>query len=154
MANTETVRIHADHSVAKHLGHWTTASRFDVRARRGAVVLDLRSPQIGEPADPIEIHLDVDHAMVKLLVPSDATVETWDLTWTGRGRVKDGERPAGKGARQIRLTGSVASGEIRIHRGGIAILSALFSRAYVEDVRRAHREGVMPTVDDPTRTAI
>jgi hypothetical protein len=40
---------------------------------------------------------------------------------------------------------------VRVHRGGIAILSAMCSRAYLEDVRRAHRTGTMPTVDDPTR---
>jgi hypothetical protein len=43
-------------------------------------------------------------------------------------------------------------GEIRVHRGGIAMLSAMFSREYVADLRRAHREGGFPTVDDPTRT--
>ena len=38
-------------------------------------------------------------------------------------------------------------------RGGIAMLSAMFSRAYWDDLRRAHKEGVFPTVDDPARTA-
>lgn len=151
MTNTETVRIHADHTAVKHLGHWTSADRFHVRSRRGAVVLDLRSPQI--PGD-VQIHLDVDHAMVKLLVPADAGVDQWDLSWTGRGRVKDWEAADNaKGTRRITLTGQVTDGEIRVHRGGIAILSAMFSRAYVDDVRRAHREGGMPTVDDPARTA-
>jgi hypothetical protein len=43
--------------------------------------------------------------------------------------------------------------EIRVHRSGVAILSALFSRAYLTDLRRAHRERGFPGVDDPTRTA-
>jgi hypothetical protein len=44
-------------------------------------------------------------------------------------------------------------GEIRVHRGGIAQLSAMFSREYWADLRRAHKEGGFPAVDDPTRTA-
>src|SRR5262249_49922778 len=39
------VPIRAHSRVVKHLGHWTCARLFDVRASRGAVVLDLRSPQ-------------------------------------------------------------------------------------------------------------
>ncbi len=38
-----------------------------------------------------------------------------------------------------------------MHRGGIAILSAMFSRAYVQDLRQARKNGTHPTVDDPTR---
>ena len=34
-------RVQADHDMTKHLGHWTSANRFEVRARSGAVVLDL-----------------------------------------------------------------------------------------------------------------
>ena len=29
-----TVRLHADHMTVKRLGHWTTAERFEVHARR------------------------------------------------------------------------------------------------------------------------
>ena len=39
-----------------------------------------------------------------------------------------------------------------MHRGGIAILSAMFSRAFVQDLRQARKNGVYPTVDDPART--
>ena len=86
MTNTTTpVRVHADHAMAKHLGHWTAANRFEVRARRGAAVLDLRSPDIAK--GDIEIHLDIDKGMVKLLVPADARVDSWDRAWAGRGRV-------------------------------------------------------------------
>jgi len=35
----------------------------------------------------------------------------------------------------------------------MAMLSAMFSRAYWDDLRRAHKEGGFPTVDDPARTA-
>jgi hypothetical protein len=152
----ETTRVHAHYANIKKLGHWTTARRFEVRAQRGYVVLDLRSPQI--PGGDVEIKLDLDHSMVKLLAPEDAVIDHWDLTMVGRGRVKDnqgGQAPDGQaaGGRRIRITGQVRHGEIRVNRGGVAVLSAMFSREYVADVRRANREGSMPTVDDPARTA-
>ena len=33
------------------------------------------------------------------------------------------------------------------------MLSAMFSREYLDDLRRAHRDGTFPEVGDPTRTA-
>jgi hypothetical protein len=130
----------------------SAAGNFEVRARRGAAVIDLRSPDIGGDAgqhSDIELRVDIDHGMLKLLLPTDATVDQWDLQWTGRGKVKDWEGSTANGGRRVRLTGRVASGEIRIHRGGMVILSAMFSRAYLEDLKRAHRDGTVPTVDDP-----
>ena len=145
------VRVHADHTMTKHLGNWTTARTFEVRVRRGAAVIDLRSADITE--GDIELRVDIDHAMVKLLVPADATVDHWGIQWTGPGKVKDGEGAKAKGGRRVRITGRSSGGEIRIHRGGMAVLSAMFSRAYLDDLKRAHRDGSMPTVDDPTRTS-
>ncbi|GAA4591809.1 hypothetical protein GCM10023194_52060 [Planotetraspora phitsanulokensis] len=147
----ETIRVHADHTVTKHLGHWTTARTFQIRARRGSAVIDLRSPKIAE--GDIELDVDIDHGMVKLLLPADATVDQWGIQWTGAGKVKDGEGVTAQGGRRVRITGRVSGGEIRIHRGGMATLSAMFSRAYLEDLKRAHRDGAMPTVDDPARDA-
>jgi len=149
--SADRVKIPANHAVTKRLGNWTTARRFQVRAHRGSAVVDLRSPQI--PAGDIEIEADLDHATLKLLVAGDAMIDDWDLRRTGRGRVKDAERPDAPGGRRIVLTGQLRGGEIRVHRGGIAVLSAMFSRAYWADVRRAHKEGGFPTVDDPARTA-
>ncbi|WP_330287800.1 hypothetical protein [Streptomyces sp. NBC_00576] len=149
-----TERIHSDHDLVKHLGDWTEAGRFEVKARHGAAVLDLRSP--GLP-DDVEIHLDMDRAMVKLLVDDGTAVDHWNLRWTARGKIKDsrssatGSMGAKTAGRRIHLSGSATNSEIRIHRGGIAILSAMFSRAYVQDVRHAHRTGGVPTIDDPTR---
>lgn len=157
-AAAEPVRLHADHLALKRLGHWTSADRFEVRVRRGSVVLDLRSPQI--PAGEIVVDLGLERAMVKLLVPDDAVIQDEDVAWTGRGKVKDGAgqhsrargaQPA-DGARRIRLTGRIHDGEVRVARGGVAMLAAMFTREYVDDLRRAHREGGVPTVDDPTRT--
>jgi hypothetical protein len=147
----EPVKIAANHAVTKRLGNWTTARQFQVRGHRGGAVLDLRSPQI--PAGDIEIEVDLDHAMLKLLVADDTVVDDWDLRRTGRGRVKDGERPDAPGGRRIVVTGQLRGGEIRVRRGGMAMLSAMFSRAYWDDLRRAHQEGGFPTVDDPARTA-
>jgi hypothetical protein len=51
----------------------------------------------------------------------------------------------------VLLTGRIHSGEVRVARGGVAMLAAMFSREYVQDVRRARREGTWPTIDDPAR---
>ncbi|MGW3915200.1 hypothetical protein ACWEBX_27275 [Streptomyces sp. NPDC005070] len=146
-----TERIHSDHDLVKHLGNWTEAGHFEIKARNGAAVLDLRSPDL---PDDIEIHLDMDRAMVKLLVDDDTAIDHWNLRWTARGKIKDSRSPSTLDAvagRRVRLSGSATNSEIRIHRGGIAILSAMFSRAYVQDVRHAHKSGGVPTIDDPAR---
>jgi hypothetical protein len=145
-------QMHADHASLKRLGNWTTARAFEIRARRSSVVIDLRSPQI--PDGDIEVELTLDHSTVKLLVAEDTVIDQWDLTWTGRGKVKQTyhHNPAGTG-RRIRLTGHVRHGEIRVQSGGIARLSAMISRQYLADAHRAHAEGTTPTLDDPARSA-
>jgi hypothetical protein len=132
----------------KHLGHWTEATEFDVRARRATVVLDLRSQRINW-AEPVTVRPALAFATLTLLLPEDVAVDDWDLAFTGRGRVKDAQ--PGTGPARLRLAGTVADGEIRIRRGGSAQLTAMCSRAYLDDLRRAHRDGGVPTVDDPTR---
>lgn len=131
--------IHADHMAVKHIGDWTTSGRFEIRARSGLVVLDLRSDRLPEE---IEIRLDLRRATVRLLVDVDAVIEHGDLNWTGRGKVKDAQGPAmSQGAtanRRVTLVGCVDSGEIRVNRGGIAILAALTDRAHRQEMRRAH----------------
>ena len=71
-------------------------------------------------------------------------VDDWDLRRTGRSCVKDAEGPDAPGGRRIVVTGQLRSSEIRVRRGGIAMLSAMFSRAYWDDLRRAHRGGRLP----------
>ena len=131
---------------------WATGRRhaaFDVRAARGSVVLDLRSPRMAGP--DIEIRLDIDHATVKLLVPDGAIIDHDDLRRVGRGRVKDWTGISSPGGRRIVLLGEMRNAEVRVHRGGIAILSAMCSREYVADALRARREGRYPSIDDPSR---
>ena len=141
-------RLHADHGTTKRLGRWTGASQFDVRARSAILVLDLRSPEI---EDDVEIRLNLHRSTVKLLLAEGDQVDHWDLDWTGNGQVKDDQRPAGPNGRRIRLAGQANNSEIRVHRGGIAMLSAMFSRAFVQDLRQVRKNGGYPTVDDPTR---
>ncbi|MGW4379874.1 FAD-dependent oxidoreductase [Kitasatospora sp. NPDC004531] len=89
---------------------------------------------------------------MKLLVPEGAVVDHRDVARPARGRVKDAQGPAGTPAGpRIRLVGTVGAGEVRVRRGGVAVLSAMCSRAYLADVRRAHRTGAATTVDDPAR---
>jgi hypothetical protein len=108
------------------------------RASRGSVVLDLLLPRI-EPGE-IEIQLDIDHSMVKLLVPDGANIESDDLRRVGRGRVKDWTG-TGRPGRTIRLVGEMRSGEVRVHRGGVAIAGMMLSGESRREVREAHREG-------------
>ncbi|HEX4212192.1 MAG TPA: hypothetical protein VIA06_02550 [Candidatus Dormibacteraeota bacterium] len=142
-------RIRAHYGMVRKLGNWTSALRFDVRATRGNVLLDLRSPRIEE--GDIEIRLDIDHALLRLLVPEDATVEHEEVRRVGAGRVKDGGVTSS--GRRIHLHGEMRNAEVRVQRGGVAMLSAMLTREYVQDLRQAHREGRYPTIDDPTRGA-
>ncbi|WP_433670908.1 hypothetical protein ACQP06_05425 [Nocardia sp. CA-136227] len=152
MKTTDTVKIHTDHDTTKHLGDWTDAAAFQVKVRYGSAVLDLRSPRIAGDGE-IAIHADLDHAMVKLLVPEDAVIDASELSWTGRGRVKDMTRPRQVAGRVIRLTGSATTSEFRIHRGGIAILSAMFSREFLAEAKGPDRETRVPALLDPEHAA-
>ncbi len=132
------VQVHARNASVKRLGPWTSARRFEVRASRGSVALDLLLARI-EPGD-IEITLDIDHSIVKLLVPDGAIVDDSDLRRIGRGRVKDWTGTAAPDGRRIRLLGEMRSAEVRVHRGGVAIMSLLLNRKTRDHVRDAHRE--------------
>ena len=146
----EAERLHVDHAVAKRLGHWTSANQFDARVRSGVLVLDLRSPDV---KGDIEVRLDLRRSTLKLLLADGDQVDHWGLGWSGRGRVKDDQRPAEPGGRRVRLSGRAENSEVRVHRGGMAALSAMFSRAYLQDLRQARKNGSYPTVDDPARPA-
>jgi len=138
--------IRANDRVVKRLGRWTTARRFDVKASHARVVLDLLLPPI-DPGD-IEVELDLDRATVTLLVPDGANVVDDELHRIGRGRVKDRTgNPASRG-RRINLLGELRHSEVRVRRGGVAILYLLGSRTSRGDVRQAHREGRLDYMRD------
>ena len=151
MTKTATVRIAANHAVTKRLGNWTTARNLQVRARHGIAVLDLRSAQI--PDGDILIETDLDHATLTVLVADDAAIDDWNLQWIGRGRLKDAQVPKVPGKRRIVLNGRMRHSEIRVRRSGMAVLSAMCSRAFLADLRQARAEGRMPSVADPTHVA-
>ncbi len=90
---------------------------------------------------------DLHSSLLKLLVPDDATIDHWDL----RGRVKDAYGKPGPGGRVIRLAGELRRSEVRVYRGGIAIVNAMLSNEYLADARAAWKEGRLPIVDDPAR---
>ena len=141
-------RIHVDHSTISRLGHWTSATAFEVRSRKGKAVLDLRSPQI---TGDIEVDLELQRTALVLLLPDDAAIDQWDLRFDGKGRIKDDQQPSAA-TRRVRLRGAAADSQIRVRRSGTAQLTAMLSRDYLADVRQAHRTGTYPSVDDPART--
>lgn len=159
------VQIRAHHRLVRRLGHWTTAREFDVRASRGSVVLDLRSA--GLEAGEIEVGVDVDRSMLKLLVPEDAVLDHGDLRRVGRcGFVDWGGGAGASGGRLIRVSGEMRGSELRVNRGGVAIVAAMLTPEYLadlrlafrsnqvgslDDIRRAYREGRWTTIEDPGR---
>jgi hypothetical protein len=151
MTKTATVRIAVNHAVTKRLGNWTTTRSLQVWGRHGIAVLDLRSAQI--PAGDILIETDLDHATLTVLVADDAAIDDWNLQRIGRGRLKDAEAPKVPGKRRIVLNGRVRHSEIRVRRSGMAVLNAMFSRAFLADLRQARAEGRMPSVADPAHAA-
>lgn len=145
MEITTTERVEAFHTATKKLGRWTEANRFEVRARRGYAILDLRAVPEGD----VEVRIDAERSSLRLLLPDNAVVDQWDLRVVGRGGVKDRERTIATGGFTVKLVGEIRHGEVKVTRGGVATLAAMFSSEFVEDVRRAHREGGVPTVHDP-----
>jgi hypothetical protein len=136
-ANLEQIRAH--HRSIRRLGAWTSVNCFDIRASRGSVVLDLLLPEL-EPGE-ITVELDIEHSTVILLVPDGTNVDDDELRRTGRGRVKDWTGIGAPDGRTLRLTGEMRNAEVRIHRGGIAILRLLLSRDSRNELRRAHKQG-------------
>jgi len=133
------VKIRAHRQVVKRLGPHTDARCFDVRASSSTVVLDLLLPEL-EPG-PIEIAVDLDRTTLKLLVPDGAIVDHDEVRRVGRGGVKDRTGTSSPEGRMVRLAGEMRSSEIRVHRGGVAMLSLLGSTESRTALRRAHREG-------------
>ncbi|MFF7441906.1 hypothetical protein [Streptomyces sp. NPDC008122] len=145
---TTTERITARGTVTKRLGTWTAADAFDVRGQDAGIVLDLRAPDV--PGD-LQITVDLRNSTLKLLVGDGDVLDGGDVTWPAKGRLKDAQGPDGTTGRRIHLYGTALDSEIRVHRGGVAIVSAMLSREYLDDARRALKERRHTTVDDPSR---
>ena len=126
-------RIHADHTVLKHLGDWTADRSFHVRSRKSTVVLDLRAAG----RDELELLLELDGSALTLLLADDAAVEHWDLHFAGRGRVKDDQAPSGPAT--VRLHGRAAGSRVVIRRGGSAELASLASLARLREAHHTHQ---------------
>ncbi len=137
----ENIRAHNDS--IRRTGPWTTARRFDVRASSSSIVLDLMLPEIED--GEIEIALDLNRSALKLLVPDGAIVDADELRRVGRGRVKDWTGTAAPDGRRIRLVGEMRDSELRVSRGGVAILQTMLSREGRGHVRDAHRQGRLET---------
>ncbi|KOV88137.1 hypothetical protein ADL01_02645 [Streptomyces sp. NRRL WC-3618] len=144
----DTVRVEVFYTTEKKLGHWTEARRIEVRARQSSLQLDLRSHRI--PEGEIVVHLHAERSTVKLLVPDEAVVDETELELPDRSKVKDAQRHAPADGRRIRLTGRLQHSEIRITRGGMANLTTMFTREFVEEAQRAHRDGDHPALPDPS----
>jgi hypothetical protein len=127
------IQIHADHTVLKHLGDWTEDRSFHVRSRTSTVVLDLRAAD----CDEIDLLLELDGSTLTLLLADDAAVETWDLRFTGRGRVKDDQAPQRPAT--VRLRGTAAGSRVIVRRGGTAELASLASLARLREAHRTHK---------------
>lgn len=126
-------RIHADHTVLKHLGDWTADRSFHVRSRKSTVVLDLRAAG----RDETDLLLELDGSTLTLLLADDAAVEHWDLHFAGRGRVKDDQAPAA--AATVRLHGQAAGSRVIIRRGGLAELASLASLTRLREAGHTHQ---------------
>lgn len=124
-------RIHADHTVLKHLGDWTEDRSFHVRSRKSTVVLDLRAAG----RDEIELLLELDCSTLTLLLADDAAVGHWDLHFAGRGRVKDDQAPVRPAT--VRLHGRAGNSRVVVRRGGMAELASLASLARLREAHHA-----------------
>ncbi|MGP3977322.1 hypothetical protein ACTWQF_25605 [Streptomyces sp. 8N114] len=144
-----TERVEAFYTSVKRLGHWTRSRTIDLRTRRSSVHLDLRSAEL--PEGDIELRLLSERSTLKLLLPEDAVLDERELTLVGRCKIKDRERHVPHHGRVVRLTGTLQRGEIRVARGGVATLSVMFSREFIDDCRTAHRDGTWPVLPDPGR---
>jgi hypothetical protein len=131
--------VSAHNRVVKRLGeHWTVASRFDVSASNGVVVLDLPLPHL--TSGDLEIRLDADHSTITLLMEDGAVIDDAELRCVGRCRIKDWSGLPALDGRRIRLVGRLRHSEIRVRRGGIAIAALVLYRMR-RDVRRVHDQG-------------
>ena len=139
-------RIHADHTVCKHLGDWTDDRSFHVRSRKSTVVLDLRAAG----RDGTDLLLELDDSTLILLLADDAAAGHWDLHFAGRGRVKDDQAPELPAT--VRLHGRATASRVIVRRGGTAELYSLASLARLREAHQIHKT-VERSHDDASQNA-
>ena len=132
------------------LGSWTKSQVVDVRVRRGSAVLDLRSPMV---VGDLDVRLSIERGVVTLLVPDDAVIDQWDLDLRGRSKVKQTFHTQAGGGRQVRLSGRAERGEVRIHSGGTARLTAIRTRDFLRAARHGRRDRVADILHEPVALA-
>jgi hypothetical protein len=142
------VRIRADHSVVRKLGQWTTARHFDVRSSRGNILLDLRSPRLR--AGTVEIWLDLDSAVLRLLVPDGADVDDSRARRHGDCRIRDRAGTGAPGGRRILLGGQLRTSEVRVQRGALPV-RARRSPRNLAGALRARRDDLLAAIDGSAR---
>ena len=109
-------------------------------------MLDLRSRRI--EAGVIDVYLDIHHSTVKLLVPDTARIEHDLVRLVGRCGYVDWSGEAAPDGRLTRITGEMRGAEIRINRGGVAIVSAMLTGEYLSGLRRAIRDNHVRSLKD------
>lgn len=104
-------RILAVLGEARRVRQWVVPSLLRVRALLAEVRVDLRESEI-----PPDFTMDIRAAgaRVTLVVPPGVDVAFDAVALLGNAFSQAPETPAGEGRRSIRVTGSVALGEIRV----------------------------------------
>lgn len=118
------------------------------------------------PREDLSMNTQNHVSVTRVQIHADHAVEKWLGNWTaartfqvraGHAQVTidlrspqipagDIELDLGGAGRRIHLAGQVRHGEVRVQSGRIARLSAIASREYLTDARRAHAQGTVPTL--------
>ncbi len=78
--------------------------------------------------------------MVKLLVPGGAIIDHDEVRPIGQCGFVDWSGTPAPGGRRIQLVSEMRSSELRVNRGGIAIVSAMPTREYMASFRAVRTE--------------
>jgi hypothetical protein len=107
--------VEALFSKVRRGGAWPVPPYTEVRARFGAVVLDLR--QAVFTRREVTIRVDSYCGKVEILVPADAEVHDTGTALLGRRSTLGRGRPGGRGP-VLHITGHSVLGHVRVVRGG------------------------------------
>ncbi|WP_243063392.1 FAD-dependent monooxygenase [Humibacter sp. RRB41] len=124
--------IHVSREGLRRLGAWSATRRYTVRADRSRIVLDLREAcrrftGVTVTAELVETTL--------ILLVEDGTQVRNEVEWSGKGTFKDRWGHGENGAGTLTVLGSAQGSEVRIHRGGVAVLDDLTSWERLRELR-------------------